>query len=274
MSARRNFGDELVVVGEVLEQLPDVLVDLLVVFEDGHFSPPRSLPAVDLSLVCAHCSSIAIPWPPPMHSVTRPRSWSRRSISYRIFVVITAPVAAIGWPSAIAPPLGFTFSAVEVEILHHRQRLGRERLVQLDHVDVVERPAGPLQRLAHRRHGADAHDLGVHAAVGVGQDPAAHRRAELLRLLRRHQHHGGARVVHARGVAGRHGAVRLEHRLQLAERPRPWRPVARARRARTRSAPSSTSARRARSARRTGPAPARAPRAGATRPRTRPAARG
>ena len=92
--------------------------------------------------------------------------------------MITAPVAAIGWPSAIAPPFGLTFSAVEAEVLDHGERLGGERLVQLDHVDVVERLAGPLERLAHGRHGADAHDLRVHAAVRVGEDPAAHGRAE------------------------------------------------------------------------------------------------
>src|SRR5439155_13221187 len=40
-------------------------------------------------------NTIAMPCPPPMQSVTKPSFASRRSISYRILVVITAPVAAI-----------------------------------------------------------------------------------------------------------------------------------------------------------------------------------
>ena len=34
-----------------------------------------------------------MPWPPPMHSVTRPSSWPPRSISDRHLAVIAAPVA-------------------------------------------------------------------------------------------------------------------------------------------------------------------------------------
>src|SRR2546426_11515234 len=50
-------------------------------------------------------SSRAIPKPPLMHSVARPRRAFRRSISCTRDVVIRAPVAPIGWPSAMAPPL-------------------------------------------------------------------------------------------------------------------------------------------------------------------------
>ena len=72
----------------------------------------------------------------------------------RIFAVMTEPVAPTGWPSAIAPPFGLTLLAVEVEVLDHGERLGGERLVELDHVDVVERAAGALERLAHGGHRA------------------------------------------------------------------------------------------------------------------------
>ena len=65
-----------------------------------------------------------------------------------------------GWPSAIAPPFGLTCAASSAtpSCAQHRQRLRGERLVQLDHVDVVERAGRPRQQLLRRRHGADAHD--------------------------------------------------------------------------------------------------------------------
>src|SRR5205814_10381845 len=36
---------------------------------------------------------------------------------------------------------------IEVELLHHRQRLSAERLVELDHADVLELHAGTVQHL-------------------------------------------------------------------------------------------------------------------------------
>ena len=46
----------------------------------------------------------------------------------------------------MAPPLGFTCSAssAQTEFAQHRQRLGGEGLVQLDHVDVAELEAEAL----------------------------------------------------------------------------------------------------------------------------------
>src|SRR3954447_22493734 len=58
----------------------------------------------------ARPSSSAIPWPPPMHSVTRPTSCPPRSISSRHLAVMTAPVAPIGCPRATAPPFGLTLA--------------------------------------------------------------------------------------------------------------------------------------------------------------------
>jgi hypothetical protein len=48
---------------------------------------------------------IAGAMPPAAHIVTRPRFRSRRSSSSRIVPIRIAPVAPIGWPSAIEPPL-------------------------------------------------------------------------------------------------------------------------------------------------------------------------
>ena len=75
----------------------------------------------------------------------------------------------------MAPPLRLTRSGSRPRRREHRQGLRGEGLVQLDDVDVVEREAGPRERLRHRLHRADAHDLGRHARHGVG-DEARHRR--------------------------------------------------------------------------------------------------
>src|SRR5687767_9156925 len=46
---------------------------------------------------------------------------------------------------------------VEVEVADDRERLRGERLVELDHADLVERAPGLLHRAAHRRDRTDAH---------------------------------------------------------------------------------------------------------------------
>ena len=57
-----------------------------------------------------------------------PRSSTRR-----------APLMPSGWPSAMAPPFGFTCSRVvgDAEVAQRGQHLRGEGLVQLDHVDVL-----------------------------------------------------------------------------------------------------------------------------------------
>src|SRR5665647_934147 len=47
---------------------------------------------------------MAMPWPPPMHIVSRPNCPSRAARPLSSVVVIRAPVAPNGWPRAIAPP--------------------------------------------------------------------------------------------------------------------------------------------------------------------------
>src|ERR1043166_2210812 len=55
--------------------------------------------------------TIAVPMPPPMQSAAIPyRSFFARS-AYTSVVRIRAPLAPIGWPSAIAPPVTFTLAA-------------------------------------------------------------------------------------------------------------------------------------------------------------------
>jgi hypothetical protein len=53
-------------------------------------------------------SASAIPCPPPMHMVTIARRAPARSISAMALTTRMAPVAPTGWPSAMAPPFGFT----------------------------------------------------------------------------------------------------------------------------------------------------------------------
>ena len=156
----------------------------------------------------------AMPWPPPMHIVTSARRPPVRFSSYRALIVRMQPVAPIGWPSEMPLPLGLVRSGGSSRPAAHRQRLGRERLVDLEHVDVFQAQAGLLEQRLHRRHRADAHVLRVHAGVAVGHQPAHRLQAALLGQAALHQHHRRRRVVDARGVAGRHGAVRIEHRLQ------------------------------------------------------------
>ena len=47
---------------------------------------------------CTVSSTSAMPCPPPMQSVTRPRLRPSRRIEWISFVVSIAPVAPIGWP--------------------------------------------------------------------------------------------------------------------------------------------------------------------------------
>ena len=74
---------------------------------------------------------------------------------------------------------------VEAELADDLDDLRRERLVELDDGDVVERQAGLRERLRDRLDGADAHDLRVHARGREADEPTERRQAELGRRARR-----------------------------------------------------------------------------------------
>ena len=95
--------------------------------------------------------------------------------------------------------------------------LGRERLVDLDQVDVVDRHAGPRQRLAHGLDRTEPHDLGVEPGHTGRHDPRQRRDAQLTRLGVAHHHHGGGTVVERAGVAGGDRPVGTEHRLETGQ---------------------------------------------------------
>ncbi len=97
----------------------------------------------------------ATPLPPPRHSAAMPRFELRRFSAYSSVVSTRAPLAPIGWPSATAPPFTLTRAGIDAELAHDGDRLHRERLVDLEEVDVLQRPADLRRDLAHgfdRRH--------------------------------------------------------------------------------------------------------------------------
>src|SRR6185503_8779724 len=53
----------------------------------------------------------AMPWPTPMHMVARPFFAPRARIAWSRVATMRAPLMPSGWPSAMAPPLTFTFFA-------------------------------------------------------------------------------------------------------------------------------------------------------------------
>jgi hypothetical protein len=65
-----------------------------------------------------------------------------------------------GWPTAIAPPLTFSFSIGMPSLLVGRDHLGREGLVDLDEVHVVDGHSGARQGLLGGLDRAETHDLG------------------------------------------------------------------------------------------------------------------
>jgi hypothetical protein len=108
-----------------------------------------------------------------------------------------------------------------------RQHDRRERLVDLDRVEVVDREAGAPEQVLRRVDGTGEHQHGINTDQALVDDAGARPEAELLRAT-------GAREQHRRGAVGdlrrRAGGVhavfardRLE-RSQLLERclPQPF----------------------------------------------------
>ena len=57
------------------------------------------------------------------------------------------PETPSGWPSAMAPPLTFSFSRVDAELARAVERLRGERLVELEEIDVLDLQPGGLSTL-------------------------------------------------------------------------------------------------------------------------------
>ncbi len=161
--------------------------------------------------------TIASPCPPPEQIAARPRPPPRRRSSYISVPTSRAPDAPTGWPSATAPPLTLTRSAVDAEIARRLQGDRGERLVDLDHVHVRRGQAGALERdlRGARRH---ARERVVAVGRAAGREDARERlEIALVRQRRvRDDEHRGA-VVDAGRVAGRVRRVRVVERRQRGQ---------------------------------------------------------
>ena len=89
---------------------------------------------------------------------------------------------------------------VEVQLTGHSDGLSGKGLVGLDQVDVVDGQAGLGHSGTGGRHGANAHDLGIHAALAPANQLGHGLQAVLLHSLGGSQHDGGSAVVDAGGV--------------------------------------------------------------------------
>ncbi len=116
-----------------------------------------------------------MPWPTPMHMVASARLPPVASSWFSAVIIRRPPEAPSGWPSAMAPPFGFTLLGVvaQAQLAQHGQRLGGKRLVELDRVEVADRHAELGQQLLRRRHRADTHDARRHAGRHGAEDARA-----------------------------------------------------------------------------------------------------
>ena len=106
----------------------------------------------------------------------------------------------------------------EAELAQHGQRLGGERLVEFDRVEIGDGHAELGQQLLRRRHRADAHHARRHAGRHGAQDAGARRQAVGAGGGFRGDDHGAGAVVQARRVAGRHRAAVAERGGKLGQR--------------------------------------------------------
>src|SRR5690349_1124127 len=105
------------------------------------------------------------------------------------------------------PTVDIDALGVEADLVDARDRLGRERLVELREVDPLRREAGAREGLLARGDRPQAHVAWLDARRGRRHVARLRREAELLdRLLARDEDRRRT-VVEARRVAGGDGAV-------------------------------------------------------------------
>src|SRR4051812_2048778 len=103
---------------------------------------------------------------------------------------------------------------VDAELLVRRDDLRRERLIDLDEVEVIDGHVRAGECLLARLDRAETHDLGRQARDAGGHDAGEWRDAELFRLRVAHDDDGRRAVVEWARVTCSDSAVRAEHRLQ------------------------------------------------------------
>ena len=82
-----------------------------------------------------------------------------------------APLAPIGWPSAIAPPFTLTFDQSKPELAPVGEGLGGERLVDLDEVERLDRQLDPVEQAADAGDRGEEQPLRLDLGLGVADDP-------------------------------------------------------------------------------------------------------
>ena len=102
-------------------------------------------------------------------------------------------------------------AAVDIDLLHveaqlagHGDGLGGKGLVGLHQINVLDLKARLAHGLTAGGHGADTHDLGIHAAVAPAHQLGHGLEAVLLHGLLGGQNNGGRAVVDAAGLARSH----------------------------------------------------------------------
>ena len=113
--------------------------------------------------------TLAIPCPTPMHMVARPWRAPRRRISCASVATSRAPEAPSGCPMRDGAAVHVGLLGVQAQLAHDRDRLRRERLVQLDQVELVHAQAGALQRQARGGDRSQAHRRRVDAGHRRGR---------------------------------------------------------------------------------------------------------
>ncbi len=106
---------------------------------------------------------------------------------------------------------------IEPQVIDHREALRGESFVQLDPVELVLLQAGLLQHLRYRLDRADAHDFRRHAGDRIAEEAANGVSSKRFIAASLASDHRAGAVGHLRAVAGGHGAIRREHRLQFGE---------------------------------------------------------
>src|SRR5579863_6299105 len=106
---------------------------------------------------------------------------------------------------------------IEAKFAIHSQSLHAKCFVQLEQVDVLQRPGGFAGYLAHRIDRRQAEPLRLAARGGLRPNHGQGPEATLFRGLGTGHNHGGGAIAHTGGVAGGHRATLLERRLEAGE---------------------------------------------------------
>ena len=106
---------------------------------------------------------------------------------------------------------------IELQLIDAHDGLARERLVELDEVEIIHGQAGSCERLLCRWNRAYAHNGGIHARDGRRDHSRKWLHPQGARPIGLDQQHRRRPVIDARRVPGRHRATVAERRLQRGE---------------------------------------------------------